>query len=183
MNERENYLRAIEFRNPQWIPVENVAILPDAWKKYRQDLEKIVLSHPKIFPSYEKGTKNFDEFPFHYRKGYRWDNWGCLWHSPEDGNIGQVVEHPLSDWKFLDTYRPPGPLKKSDNFGERDWDEVKRSIEEQKKKGLLTQGSGGELFTRLYYLRGGEKRFILSLLTIRVNRTKTKRYIAFTFLR
>ena len=160
MNERENYLRAIEFRNPQWIPVEEVWILPDAWKKYRQDLEKIVLRHPKIFPSYEKGSKNFDEFPLRYRKGYHRDNWQCLWHSPEDGNIGQVVEHPLSDWRFFDTYEPPDPLKKNDSFGDPDWDKVKRNTEEQKKKGLLTRGHAGQLFTRLYFLRGFENLMI-----------------------
>ncbi len=154
MNERENYLRAIEFRNPQWIPVE-VYILPVAWMKHRQDLEKIVLRHPKIFGSYEKGSKNFDECPLSYRKGYHRDNWGCLWYNVKQGTLGRVVEPPLSDWRFLDTYEPPDPSKK-DDFGERDWDEVKRNTEEQKKKGLLTQGSGGELFTRLYFLRGFE---------------------------
>lgn len=155
MNERENYLRAVEFRSPQWIPV-TVGILPAAWMKYREDLEKIVLCHPKkIFRSYKKGNKDFDECPLSYRKGYLRDNWGCLWYNVEEGILGQVVEHPLSDWRFLDTYKPPGPLKKGD-FGEYDWDEIKRYVEEQKKKGLLTRGSGGELFTRLWYLRGFE---------------------------
>jgi len=154
MNERENYLRAVEFRSPQWIPV-TVYILPAAWMKYREDLEKIVLCHPKIFRSYKKGNKDFDECPLSYRKGYLRDNWGCLWYNVEEGILGQVVEHPLSDWRFLDTYKPPDPLKKGD-FGEYDWDEIKRHVEEQKKKGLLTRGSGGELFTRLWYLRGFE---------------------------
>jgi len=154
MNERENYLKTVEFRNPQWIPV-TVGILPAAWMKYREDLEQIVLHHPKIFTHYEKGNKDFDECPLSYRKGYQRDNWGCLWYNVERGMLGQVVEHPLSDWKFLDTYKPPDPLKKGE-FGECDWDEIKRTVEEQKKKGLLTSGGGGELFTRLWYLRGFE---------------------------
>ncbi|MQY59643.1 MAG: hypothetical protein GH144_08610 [Clostridia bacterium] len=154
MDARENYLRAIEFRNPQWIPI-TVYILPAAWMKYREDLEKIILRHPKIFRHYKKGNKDFDECPLGYRKGYYRDNWGCLWYNLEEGILGQVVEHPLSDWKFLDTYKPPDPFKKGD-FGEYDWDEIKRTVEEQKKKGLLTSGSGGQLFTRLWYLRGFE---------------------------
>ena len=154
MNARENYLRAIEFRNPQWIPA-TVSILPAAWMKYREDLERIVLHHPKIFIPYEKGNKDFDECPLSYRKDYYQDNWGCLWYNVEGGMLGQVVEHPLSDWKFLDTYKLPDPLKKSD-FAEWDWHEIRRTVEEQKKKGLLTSGSGGELFTRLWYLRGFE---------------------------
>lgn len=158
MNERENYIRAIEFRNPQWIPVE-VAVLEDAWRKYREDLEKIVLRRPKIFGSYEKGSKDFDECPFHKRKGFRQDNWGCLWHSLEHGNVGQVVEHPLSDWRLLDTYRPPNPLKKG-SWEDRNWDEVKKGIEERKEKDLLTYGHGEDLFTRLYYLRGFENLMI-----------------------
>ena len=58
MNARENYLRAIEFRNPQWIPA-TASILPAAWMKYREDLERIVLCHPKIFGHYEKGNPCF----------------------------------------------------------------------------------------------------------------------------
>jgi len=154
-NERENYLRAIEFRKPEWIPVK-AYILPAAWKKYREDLEEIVLRHPKIFGAYKKGERIFDECPPGYRKGYYWDNWRCLWHNLEEGIVGQVVEHPLSDWKSLNTYKPPDPLKEDDYFEDQDWDEIKRSIEKRKKKGLLTWGNGGELFTRLWYLRGFE---------------------------
>lgn len=155
---RENYLRVVEFRNPEWIPCA-MGFLPAVWKKYRERLEKIVLDHPLIFPGYKKGDKDFDEMPPGFKMGYFRDNWGCLWHTIKEGAEGRVVQHPLTDWKALDTYQPPDFLTKTDR-GERNWDEVKRSIEEQKKKGLLTQGSGGELFTRLYYLRGFENLMI-----------------------
>lgn len=154
MTRRENFLRTVEFRNPEWIPVS--VNLPNAvWKKHREELEDIILGHPLLFEGYRKGNKNFDECPFGYRKGYYRDNWGCLWHNIQEGILGQVIGHPLSDWKFLDTYKPPDPLKKGD-FEEYNWDKIKRNIGEQKKKDFLTIGSGGELFTRLYYLRGFE---------------------------
>ncbi len=154
LTKRENFLRTVEFRNPEWIPVS--VNLPNAvWKKYGEELENIVLRHPILFEGYRKGSKNFSEYPLSCRKGYHRDNWGCLWYNVAGGMLGQVVEHPLSDWRFLDTYKLPDPFKKTD-FEEQDWDEIKKSTREQKKKGLLTQGSGGELFTRLYYLRGFE---------------------------
>ncbi len=156
MTERENYLRAIEFGSPQWIPI-TVSILSAAWIEYREDLEKIVLGHPKIFRGYKKGNKNFDESPVGCRKGYYRDKWRCLWYNTRDGMLGQVVGNPLSNWKLLDTYKPPNPLKKASFYLEdQNWDAVKRSIEEKEKKGLLTEGWGEELFTRLYYLRGFE---------------------------
>ena len=43
--------------------------------------------------------------------------------------MGQVVEHPLSDWKALDTYHPPDFLTKADRE-DRDWEKTKRNIEE-----------------------------------------------------
>ena len=57
MTERENFLRAIEFRNPEWIPV-SVRLSDAIWIKYGEDLEKIVLRHPKIFGSYKKRNKD-----------------------------------------------------------------------------------------------------------------------------
>ncbi|MGQ9629849.1 MAG: hypothetical protein ACUVXI_05965 [bacterium] len=56
----ENYLRAAEFKRPEWIPC-HVSIMPATWRKYREDVEGIVLRHPKIFPDYKRGDKNFDE--------------------------------------------------------------------------------------------------------------------------
>lgn len=156
MNKRENYLRTLEFRNPEWIPV-SVPLAWPMWHKYREDLEKIVLSHPEVFGEYKKGSIDFDEDPGPcYREGeYFRDNWGCLWYNTQQGLEGQVVESPLDDWKAFDTYEPPDPRQKSER-GERDWEKIKKDIEEQKKKGLLTVGDGERLFDRLYFLRGFE---------------------------
>jgi uroporphyrinogen decarboxylase len=37
------------------------------------------------------------------------DDWGCEWKTTEVKNMGQVVFHPLEDWKKLANYKPPNP--------------------------------------------------------------------------
>ena len=158
MNERENYLRAVEFREPQWIPV-TVSILPATWMKYREDLERIVRRYPKLLPSFISGKIDYDECQIAYRRGYHLDNWGCRWYTPEPGLLGRIVEHPLADWKSLSGYAPPDYLKHGE-YGNQDWDEIRNEISRRKSEDLLTTGAGGELFTRFYFLRGFENLMI-----------------------
>ena len=156
MTYRENYLRAIGFNSPEWIPCD-VGFSPLAWNTYRKDLEKILLSHPRIFSEYKEGSQDFfDQMPPAYREGeYFRDNWGCLWYNNQNGLEGQVVEHPLSDWKNLENYQPPDPLLKEERV-DRDWEKIRKEILEKKEKGFLTEGPGERLFDRLYFLRGFE---------------------------
>jgi hypothetical protein len=156
MNERENFLRSLEFRNPQWIPF-SVGFAWPVWHKYREDLEELVVRYPKVFGHYQKGSVSFDADPgpCHRQGEYFRDNWGCLWYNIHRGLEGQVVESPLADWKALDTYQPPDLLKYTER-GQRDWDRIKTDIEERKKRGFLTWGDGERLFDRLYFLRGFE---------------------------
>lgn len=156
MDARENWLRAVEFRYPEWIPCR-VVFSPLTWKVYREDLEKIVLAHPRLFPYYTRESPNFyAEMPPVYRQGeYYRDHWGCLWYNVQEGLEGQVVEHPLADWSALDTYQMPDPLRQTER-GERDWEKIKREVEEKRRKGLLVMGDGERLFDRLYFLRGFE---------------------------
>ena len=160
MVERENWLRTVEFRNPEWIPC-TVGFCPVNWHKYREKLEELVLRHPLIFRDYQKGSVNFDKFPPGYREGeYFRDSWDCVWYCTQGGLLGQVVEHPLADWKALDTFKVPDPLVMTEGREERDWERIKKDVEERKSKGLLAGGGGGELFTRLYFLRGFENLMI-----------------------
>lgn len=164
MTERENWLRTVEFRNPEWIPCI-IDISLASWHQHREKLEELVLRHPLIFKEYRRGSIDFDNFPSRYREGeYYWDNWGCLWYNAEGGLEGQVVEHPLADWEKLDTYTMPDPLKEYDSSlterGNWDWEAVKKDFEERRRKGFLTTGSGGRLFDRLYFLREFENLMI-----------------------
>lgn len=164
MTDRENYLRTIEFRNPKWIPC-GVGLSAATWHKHREKLEGLVLRHPLIFKGDERGSRDFDNFPSRYRQGeYFRDNWGCLWYNVQGGLEGQVVEHPLADWKALDSYRIPDPLKECDSSlgepGKPNWKEIRKRIEERKRKGFVAAGNGGRLFDRLYLLRGFERLMI-----------------------
>ena len=156
MTHRENWLRAVEFRTPEWIPC-SVGFAPIVWKIHREELEKVLLDHPKLFPGFQAGNSNFfDEMPDNYRAGehYR-DNWDCLWHNMQEGLEGVVVESPLADWSALDTYQPPD-LDVMMERGPIDWEATRTGLVAAREAGHLTGGNGERLFDRLYFLRGFE---------------------------
>jgi len=156
MTHRENWLRAIEFRSPEWIPA-SVGFAPIVWKTYREDLERVLLEHPKLFPGFEAGHSNFyDEMSPYYTQGVKTrDNWGCLWHNEQEGLEGIVVESPLADWSALDTYEPPD-VERFDERGTVDWEQIRRNTVAAREAGHLTGGNGERLFDRMYFLRGFE---------------------------
>jgi len=149
---RENWLRAVSFRYPEWIPCR-VEVSPLNWKQYRGAVEEIVLAHPRVFAPFEAGSRDYDEMPPGHRAGYHRDNWGCLWHIVDEGMIGYVVEHPLADWGALATYVPPDPLTTA-TWGERDWAAAEREIAGAREQGQPAWGNAEFLFDRMYYLRG-----------------------------
>ncbi len=153
LSDRENWLRAVTFGHPEWIPCK-MTLAPLTWKVFREDLERIVLAHPRLFPEHREGSVDYDEMPPVYREGelYR-DNWGCVWRNIQDGMEGQVVESPLADWRALSSYRMPDPATSTER-GDRDWGDVAREVRERKAQGLLVTGNCERLFDRLYFLRG-----------------------------
>ena len=155
MTDRENWLRAINFQNPEWIPV-SISFAPAVWHRHREGLENVIVKHPLLFGNYAKGNVNFDSFPNVYREGEQYtDNWGCVWFNAHGGLEGQVKGHPLADWEAFKSYAPPDPALKSER-GDRNWDDIRKYIAEAKKNGALTYGDGERLFDRLYFLRGFE---------------------------
>lgn len=155
-----NFLKAMYFDYPEWIPC-NVGIMPATWMKYREDLEEIVLSHPHIFPDYVKGSTDFDFKHLSnllYEAGEHTDCWGIVWRNVERGLDSQPVYGPLKNWEDLEQYTPPDPLK-DDMFGSRNWDGVKHGLEQAKSRGDIAIGDGlphGFMYMTLYYLRGFE---------------------------
>ena len=153
---RENWLRAAEYRHPEWIPI-SVGFAPLTWRDHGEALEEVILQHTALFPGYRKGSYDFAA-PFApvYREGESFrDNWGCLWHNVLGGLEGQVVESPLADWDALDSYQPPDLLTKTER-GERDWRQAEQDVKKAKEAGVLAWGNGERLFDRLYFLRGFE---------------------------
>jgi len=152
---RENWLRTVEFRSPEWIPCY-VGLAPILYKLYRRDLEQLVLEHPRLFPEAPCDERDYDWMPPAYHQGeYYRDNWGCVWHNIQEGIEGQVVGHPLADWSSLDSWRPPDPHHYFER-SEADWEQIKSDLAEQLRLGNLRTGNGERLFDRLYALRGFE---------------------------
>ena len=159
LSERENYLRNARMIGPEWMPY-SVHISGASWDHLRGDLEDVLARHPTLFPGFEKGKRdyeNWDPGPAN-RAGERFtDAWGCVWHSAIDGIEGVVEESPLDDWSKLDTWSPPDPLVQGDR-APADWEAAARYFKAAEEKGELTTGgvAHGFFFMRLYYLRGFE---------------------------
>jgi hypothetical protein len=159
LTDRENYLRNASMTGPEWIPC-SVGISGASWDQLRTDLEQVLVRHPTLFPGFEKGKRNYDNWDFGpaHRAGERFtDAWGCVWRSAVNGLEGQVEEHPLADWSSLESYRAPDPMTQGDR-GPVDWEKERRRIETARSEGRLTSGgvAHGFLFMRLWYLRGFE---------------------------
>lgn len=153
-----NYLKAMYFDYPEWTPY-GISIMPRTWIRYREDLEELVLSHPRSFPGYKKGDRDFDyvDDPF-YEEGEKTDCWGTVWNNVERGLDSYPVKYPLEDWEDFKTYTPPNALE-DDILGPRDWDGVKRQMKEARQKGDIAGCSPlphGFMYMRLYYLHGFE---------------------------
>jgi uroporphyrinogen-III decarboxylase len=155
ISSRENFLRAIEFNNPQWIPIV-FELLPAVWKRYGNKLEGLILQYPDLFEGYEKGWRPPETTNPLYIEGVRVvDDWGCTWYNAQDGILGQVVGHPLEDWKDLRSLKVPDPTEQAD------WKGLKAQKRAERDAGLPVIGfpesfAHGGFFDRLQFLRGLE---------------------------
>ena len=174
MDARENWLRAIEYRRPDWIPCW-VVLAPIAWKRHGHALEDLVAEHPLLFPGFKAGDiRDFNRMPVGYRKGeIMTDKWGCRRLCLEDGIAGQPVSNPLADWGALAGYTAPDPTAGSlDEVTQghwaflhgRDvpltWPEAEVDFRARRARGELVIGDGEKLLDRLYFLRGFENLMI-----------------------
>ena len=160
ISERENWLRAVEFSNPEWIPVK-FELMPAVWMRYGAQLQELVDGHPLIFDPEDPGGYSFNFHagdPFYTANEYFTDEWGCGWHNTQAGLLGQVIHHPLADWGALASFRPPNPR---DQY---DWRLLGEDTEWARRAGRLTQGNyeftKGGFFDRLQFLRGLENLLI-----------------------
>jgi len=128
MNSIEIVRRAIEFDCPPRLPFwqEGVADVPDdIWSIWEMDRA---------------------EAGWFFGEGGM-DDWGCRWDITEVKNMGQVAEHPLSNWSTLDTYRPPNP--RNPYYFERI-----EPLLEQARDRYVVLTTHFNLIERLYMLRG-----------------------------
>ncbi len=156
-----NYLKTIYFDTPEWVPCE-VGFLPATWMHHREALEDLVLRHPRIFPSYKKGSVDFDQkvmgHPL-YELGRHTDCWGVVWNNIHRGFDSYVELSPLADWSSFPEWKKhlPDPLQ-DDSFGPRPpWSALEPYIAQGRSRGELVKGGRlphGFFFMLLYYLRG-----------------------------
>jgi len=158
LTRRENYLRAADFRRPEYIPAV-VNIFWPVWNTYREELERIARSYALLFPDYGRYAVHYEEKRgvIYVDEFYR-DPFGCIWRFRIKGYQGQVVGHPLDDWRKLRDYSFPDPDDglPVEGGGLRPWEEVFEEMDRAKEAGELVVAPmpHGFFFQRLYYLRG-----------------------------
>ena len=154
----ENWIRAMCFAGPQWIPA-TVAIMPATWMKYGAAIEDVLVRHPKLFPGYKKGSFKGVHLDKRMKKGEWVDAWGVRWKNIEDGldSIPVEEEAPLRNWAALEDFRPPD-ISVNDWGDPIDWDGMPERFRQAKENGRLAVGGldHGFMYMRLYYLRGFE---------------------------
>ncbi|MEM3478778.1 MAG: uroporphyrinogen decarboxylase family protein [Candidatus Bathyarchaeia archaeon] len=169
LSSRENYLRSVEFRSPEYIPCRVMVTWP-LWLAYGEKLERIYQAHkfviqPKdVHPSWKDVIKSNEKLSDAQRfipRASRMltDPFGCVWSFNIEGYQGQVVRHPLERWENFKNYVFPDPEKGLPSEGSdklTPWSEIATNIERMRFEGKLVQISltHGLFFQRLYYLRG-----------------------------
>lgn len=156
MTHRENFLRAVEFKYPEYIPV-TIAVNLASLIEHKRDIESVMEKHPDFFGGFRAGT-DYSKYGDGRCDITEKDAWGYTWHYKMHGIEGCVINPPLDDWGKLASWTPPDSDLLKDRGGARDWPRELEKIAAAKKNGELTFGGlvHGFLFLRLQYLRGFE---------------------------
>ena len=81
LTECENFLRAVRFDKPEYIPMR-LNINSACWHHYPQDgLKALMASHPFLFPDFENSTERVqpEYLPWQLAGEPYIDPWGCIW--------------------------------------------------------------------------------------------------------
>ncbi|WP_346909580.1 uroporphyrinogen decarboxylase family protein [Faecalicatena orotica] len=152
MNGRERVLAAIEFRNPDRIPLD-VWILPAAREEYGERLEQVLKQRERDIVSVA-GPLDMGADERYYEIGSFVDPWGSGWRNIQKGIIGEVKTPVFEEYDEIDSYRPP-----IEQFLQ-EWEASKEDLEKQiaahREQGKFILGGWISLFERMQYLRGTE---------------------------
>ena len=159
MTRSENLLRAYRFQCPEHIPIR-FGIPPQTWRHYGRELADVVLRHPILFPGFTRDSVDLDNLPMDPRNkaGAPYtDPWGCVYEPKQDDVPCYVSQHPLSDWRALETFVPPDP-ETTNGKQALDWDRIEEQASKSREAGGHATGSlkHGYLFLLLENLRGYE---------------------------
>jgi len=111
MDSRERVIRALELTGPDRLPVMH-RTLPGAFIRYGRRLEALYEHYPSdvlLSPSLRAPFAHREPVAEGSGHGQSEDIWGCTWNSTTDDFLGQVVGHPLADWRALEDYVFPDP--------------------------------------------------------------------------
>ncbi|MBQ5355066.1 MAG: hypothetical protein IIU08_04275 [Clostridia bacterium] len=102
-----NLIQAIRMEHPDSIPV-SVGILPAAWIKYGEELQRLTDQYPQFFGGRKTDlSKVEDSLAPTYRKGIHIDEWGCEWQNEHAGNEAIVTGHPVKDEEDVENLKIP----------------------------------------------------------------------------
>ena len=153
MNGRERVMAALEFRKPDKIPID-VWILPAAWHKYGERLEKVLAERERDIAAVA-GPLDMGYDGRYYEIGSFTDPWGSGWRNIQRGIIGEVKEPVFQEYDTIESYCPPIKQFLSE------WETAKEQIEAQitgyREQGKFIMGGWISLFERMQYLRGTEE--------------------------
>ncbi len=161
MSVQNDFQRAALFQKPESIPAR-LFIGKGQWLNFGEELEKVVLTHPKIWPDYKSGNyKNILEKPWGPKEDPTRDfidQWGCTWRTTQYGYVGTIVTHPLSNDSDLADFDTPDPETYNGGQFPVDWDEKRQWIEAAHERGEMVHAglNHGYYLLRLEYLRGFE---------------------------
>lgn len=157
MTQKENYLRAVRFERPDYIPMV-FAINGACWQSYPQEfLAEQMERHSRLFKKEDIPSLPFEPvFPPVARKDEPYtDDFGCVWTTTTDGITGTVTNHPLADWSRFCGYQAPDP-DRCCGIGPVDWAAVKQEMESAPDALHMAGLRHGHTFLQLCDLRGYE---------------------------
>lgn len=144
MTSKERVLRAIRFQEPDRIPID-LWCLPNVYLKHGRAVDELVKKHPIDFVYIQGYPVKLKPL---YEVGIWEDEWGCVWQNEVSGIAGQVIRHPLEDYRALKNFQAPLKVMK---------EMFKKESQSQPNQDLFWLGNGGDLFHRMCFLRGMEK--------------------------
>jgi uroporphyrinogen decarboxylase len=143
MDSRERVICAIEFRQPDRVPITH-ADLPGALRRYGDQLRALYAQYPSDVV--DVGGATTGEFSPQIGVPNR-DTWGAEWVRYTDEHKGQAVSHPIADWSALANFQPP------DTIGEAFMAPLLANLEHNAGE-KYTLADGDTLWQRMFYLHG-----------------------------
>jgi uroporphyrinogen decarboxylase len=152
MNSRERVVAALQFKNPDRIPVD-MWIHRATQLKYGQDLNALLDRYPlDVVRLFGPTDRNF--YPEMSDVGDIKDAWGSTWRVLRQGINGEVKIPAIQDISKVDAYQPPG------EWLEREWEKhndlIDQKIADGRTKNRFILGGYIELFQRMQFIRGTE---------------------------